>query len=446
MFFLAQVSFATARKLATCHISQDQLTSVKTCNNQPVLLLATHVTNCCPLFMVNYLPRSEQTRIGYSVSYSPREIELIELASRGYTDRQISSELNISKDTVASYWRRLLTKSGAASRTELTARYSIEEANKVAERNQQDSEKLIHDLSQQLAVQNQLLMDREALQGITKASLAYIGGKLNSQESFESLLNLTLAHCNTNFGLLAECLPSIEGPLLNTLAIKCNTVAPNERLKPSLRRPIHAVTQALNQNEPIIDNAPITVEWSLGYTTQDDKIQNVLVLPIMNESQLLGVLAVGDRQKEFTLTDVQSLQPFVESFRHFMLRFKEAQGRADMMSVIAHALERMQSILDSFPDGVALESHNGLIEYANPAFNKIFRVANSPSSTVGQPIKTYLEQCSNLTEPATMLTIDSKPWIGQLTDSETKLMVRKVSSNPNIERSRQIWIFQELPI
>jgi PAS domain-containing protein len=43
------------------------------------------------------------------------------LASEGYTDKQISTELGISTDTVSTYWRRILSRYRASSRTEVIA-------------------------------------------------------------------------------------------------------------------------------------------------------------------------------------------------------------------------------------------------------------------------------------------------------------------------------------
>lgn len=50
-----------------------------------------------------------------------RESQVMILASEGYTDKQISTELGISTDTVSTYWRRILSRYRASSRTEVIA-------------------------------------------------------------------------------------------------------------------------------------------------------------------------------------------------------------------------------------------------------------------------------------------------------------------------------------
>jgi len=57
-----------------------------------------------------------------------RELQILELAAEGNTDKQIASSLGISKDTVASYWRRILLKFDAVSRTEVVARHAEQKA------------------------------------------------------------------------------------------------------------------------------------------------------------------------------------------------------------------------------------------------------------------------------------------------------------------------------
>src|SRR3569832_2220756 len=59
------------------------------------------------------------------VQLPAREAEILSLAARGLTDKQISAELGISRDTVSTYWRRILLRYKAANRTEVVAR-SIE--------------------------------------------------------------------------------------------------------------------------------------------------------------------------------------------------------------------------------------------------------------------------------------------------------------------------------
>lgn len=52
---------------------------------------------------------------------SPREQQLIELASQGYSDKEVALLLGLSRDTVQTYWKRLKAKYNVASRAQLVA-------------------------------------------------------------------------------------------------------------------------------------------------------------------------------------------------------------------------------------------------------------------------------------------------------------------------------------
>lgn len=49
---------------------------------------------------------------------TPRELGVLELVARGYTNRKVGEELFISEKTVSVHLSRVMTKLGAASRTE----------------------------------------------------------------------------------------------------------------------------------------------------------------------------------------------------------------------------------------------------------------------------------------------------------------------------------------
>lgn len=55
------------------------------------------------------------------------------LAARGLTDKEIAIKLGISPDTVGTYWRRILAKYQAASRTEVVAKYASERSKAAVE-------------------------------------------------------------------------------------------------------------------------------------------------------------------------------------------------------------------------------------------------------------------------------------------------------------------------
>jgi DNA-binding CsgD family transcriptional regulator len=82
-----------------------------------------------------------------------REQQLLSAAASGFTDREIGANLSISKDTVSSYWRRILLKFQASSRTECVARYSQHEANQQSVLEKADDvETFVHNLVDQIPI------------------------------------------------------------------------------------------------------------------------------------------------------------------------------------------------------------------------------------------------------------------------------------------------------
>ncbi len=51
-----------------------------------------------------------------------RQEQILVLASEGLTDKEIAARLKLSPETVGTYWRRILSKYAAASRTEVVAK------------------------------------------------------------------------------------------------------------------------------------------------------------------------------------------------------------------------------------------------------------------------------------------------------------------------------------
>ena len=51
-----------------------------------------------------------------------RQEQILMLASEGLTDKEIAARLKLSPETVGTYWRRILSKYAAASRTEVVAK------------------------------------------------------------------------------------------------------------------------------------------------------------------------------------------------------------------------------------------------------------------------------------------------------------------------------------
>ncbi|MFZ4508508.1 MAG: LuxR C-terminal-related transcriptional regulator [Fimbriimonas sp.] len=67
---------------------------------------------------------------------STREDQVLAMAAQGYTDKQMATRLGISRETVATYWRRILQRFNASSRTEVVATVLQQHARGLTQENQ----------------------------------------------------------------------------------------------------------------------------------------------------------------------------------------------------------------------------------------------------------------------------------------------------------------------
>jgi PAS domain S-box-containing protein len=82
------------------------------------------------------------------IDLSPRESELVRLASQGHTDSSIANELGISEATVSTYWGRVRMKVGPFSRPELIATILREQYAEMIAALEEKNRQLIEELRQ----------------------------------------------------------------------------------------------------------------------------------------------------------------------------------------------------------------------------------------------------------------------------------------------------------
>jgi PAS domain S-box-containing protein len=103
---------------------------------------------------------------GLRDSLSPRERQLLILASQGLTDQAIAHKLGISLATVGTYWGRIRIKMGPLNRTELVAVFLREEASETVANLRQENQRLLAELEQQGETTEMLRVTLEILRGL----------------------------------------------------------------------------------------------------------------------------------------------------------------------------------------------------------------------------------------------------------------------------------------
>ena len=96
-----------------------------------------------------------------AATLSPREKQLLLLATRGLTDQGIAKELKLSLATVGTYWGRVRIKFGPLSRTEIVAIYLREEASASIEELEESNSQLLVQLEGIFQTANMLVTGLE---------------------------------------------------------------------------------------------------------------------------------------------------------------------------------------------------------------------------------------------------------------------------------------------
>lgn len=101
-----------------------------------------------------------------NLSLSNREEQILLLASRGLTDRQISAELGIRAGTINTHWSRIRLKLGAATRSEAVSILLKEKANVTQQVLEAEKQTLIDDIMQRKQVEHELRDSKRLLQTV----------------------------------------------------------------------------------------------------------------------------------------------------------------------------------------------------------------------------------------------------------------------------------------
>lgn len=189
-----------------------------------------------------------------------RQDQILLLAAEGMTDKEIAARLNLSPETVGTYWRRILSKYSAASRTEVVAKVVRLQA-----------EASIDEISEL----------NECLREVTDHLLLELSGRQHPSES-ETLrfALIALQHLQTRVVVLdAEGFPRYtnrESGIVFTDPFEWQVAASDQE---ALRE---AMSGALSQNQ--------SSSISLRFSATPEEAWNVFVRPIEVEEEQFVML------------------------------------------------------------------------------------------------------------------------------------------------------------
>ena len=323
-----------------------------------------------------------------------RERQLLDAAANGNTDRQISDDLNISIETVSSYWRGIRLKFQASSRTECVARYAQQRSEYLVVKHEVESSELLREIKDRTAAQAQALAQKNMLAAITDASLAYIMGHSSLKECFDTLLQDVLNLTYSEYGFIGEVLVEDGKPYLQEHAL--TNIAWNDDTRELYR--IHHTEglkfknlntlfgAAILTGSVVISNEAANDRRAGGIPNGHPPLNSFLGIPIFSGSkEMIGLIGLANREGGYTDEVVEYLKPLITSCATFIIGYRLELERVSMLQRVADSEALAREIISVAPTGLLYETPDRKVAVVNQSLLNMFGVPGNPEDFVGQP-------------------------------------------------------------
>lgn len=321
-----------------------------------------------------------------------RESQVLELAARGFTDKHIALELGISQETVGTYWRRILLRFGAASRTEVVARVAEQEAQARIESAEAENQALLNEIHARTEAQAKELAQRNLLEGITQASLGYISGSLGPAAIFNSLLDSLLQLTQSEYAFIGEVHRDEFGnPYLRTHAI--TNIAWSEETRYLYETNVRSGLVFRNLNtlfghvmtsgDRVIANDPQNDPRAGGLPHGHPDMRSFLGVPIYAGPDLVGMVGMANRPGGYDEELVDYLEPFIATCSNLISAFRAESIRVETERKLQESVTRLHVLMDSLSSGVLFEDEHRKVAFCNEGFCKMFSIPVHPSVLIG---------------------------------------------------------------
>ena len=333
----------------------------------------------------------EMGQLNSPMKLTTRERQLLDSAANGKTDREISDELNISIETVSSYWRGIRLKFQASSRTECVARYSEQKSAYLVVKHELESTELLKEIKTRTEAQARELAQKNMLAAITEGSLSYITGRTSLKECFEVLLQDVINFSYSEYGFMGEVLYEGKTPYLKEHAI--TNIAWNDATR-ELYDKHHAeglefrnldtlFGEVMRTGKVVIANKAPTDPRAKGIPEGHPALNSFLGIPVFNGDQLVGMIGLGNRNDGYTQDVVEELRPIIVSCANFIIGYRIENERKSLLQTIANSRAVVLNLIDNIPAGLIYESPDQVIEFVNETFIQMFGLNVKPNQLVG---------------------------------------------------------------
>ena len=321
-----------------------------------------------------------------------REAEILGLAAKGLTDKQISAELGISRDTVSTYWRRILLRYKAANRTEVVARAVEQELSKKVDAAERLSERLMAEIHERSEAQARDLANRNLLVAVQSALLSFVSGSPKPHAIFADLLSELVSATESEFGFIADLALTKSGEITMRNLALTNIAWDDEsrnRYATELTTqflPINndnLVGAVISSREPLIVNDVAHDPRSGGVPDGHKPLDSFLGIPIFNGHDMVGMVGVSNRPGGYQRYMIEDLMPLIATCGALISGLKMEEKRQVAEEDVRYNLARLNALLHGLDSPVILVDNRSIMRFANESFCREFMPGLKPEEAVG---------------------------------------------------------------
>jgi DNA-binding CsgD family transcriptional regulator len=339
-----------------------------------------------------------------NVQLPAREAEILALAAKGLTDKLISAELGISRDTVSTYWRRILLRYKAANRTEVVARAVESQLTKKINEAEGISAQLKEEIHQRSEAQAKDLATRNLLVSVQSALVAFVSGNPSTADIFNDLLGELLSATASEFGLIAEITHGATGEaMMRNLAL--SNIAWDEpsriRYETELFTEFTAckndnlIGAAIGLGAPFIANNVVGNPQSAGVPNGHPPIHCFFALPVYNGTEMVGLIGIANRSTGYDDALVADLGPLVATCGAIISGSRARQKRLAAEARTAGALAQFDTLLNVLDSAIILVDEDRIVRFVNQSFCNEFMRGARPADIIGENARELMAKFSD---------------------------------------------------
>jgi len=334
-----------------------------------------------------------------AIKLPQRELEVLSLAAQGLTDKQISAHLNISRDTVGTYWRRIMLRYQASSRTEVVAKAMEMRIAENANASKSEHERLLQEMHDRSEAQAKELAQRNLLSAIQEALVGYLEGATSAEVVLGGLVRLLMEQTHSSIGFVLEAALSDSKSCAKTgvaFIQDANGDERSEQLSETDIASLRALCEQAHGQEILILQPKNDSLCHLSIEDKSVPIRTFLGVPVHSKGEPIGMVAVANTAEVYDANRVEHLQPLTSTCAALLAAMRASLMRRASDLESKETTANLIALLDSLDDAVVFIDDKRRVRFVNRAYCESFAPGMSPQEVVGQGTQALYERFRTL--------------------------------------------------